>query len=477
MKKTEIAKSYLSLIPPVHKILNFTEVQKLMDQYGQPVVVNAIRRIFNEYRNALKKETKKNHHKLSSDYIIKLLKKTIILETQDTLIPILNLSGIILHSNFGRAILPKLALKKIEEVLGSNYNIEYDIETGKRSDREIHIESKLCSLLGAEAVTIVNNNAAAVMLVLNTLARRKEVIISRGELIEIGGSFRLPDIMQSSNCILREIATTNITNLSDYEDAINTKTGLIFKTYSSNFTINGYTKSVDEKDLVSLSKKTNLPLVVDLGSGAIVDLSKVGLKFEPTPYDKLKEGVDLVTFSGDKLMGGPQCGIIAGRADLIKKIKKNAMKRAMRCDKFTIVALSSILKIYQDPKKIVEEIPTLRFLARPKEDIKKQAERVFSKIEPIFRGKIKIKIINCFSQMGSGTLPNLSIPSVGISFQKSTKKNSGLFPIEFAQKLRKLPTPIIGRIKDGALVLDFRCLEKDTDLIKQLQSLKMGEDL
>ena len=366
MKKSETVKSYLSLIPPVHKILNFPEVQKLIDQYGQLVVVSSIRSILADYRNTIKCETRINNEIFSVEEIIKLLKKNINLQTQDSLIPILNLSGIILHSNFGRALLPKLALKKIEEVLGSSYNIEYDVDTGKRRDREYHIESKLCHLLGAEAVTIVNNNAAAVMLVLNTLARRKEVIISRGELIEIGGSFRLPDIMKSSNCILKEIGTTNRTNLSDYEDAVKPKTGLIFKAYWSNFTINGYTKIVDEKDLVSLSKKTNLPLVIDLGSGTAIDLRKIGLKFEPTPYEKLKLGVDLVTFSGDKLMGGPQCGIIAGRADLINKINKNAMKRAMRCDKFTIAALYSILKIYQDPKKAIKEIPTLRFLNRTK---------------------------------------------------------------------------------------------------------------
>ena len=310
------------------------------------------------------------------------------------------------------------------------------------------------------------------MLILNTLARRKEVLISRGELIEIGGSFRLPDIMKSSDCILREIGTTNRTNLSDYEDAVKSKTGLIFKAYSSNFTISGYTKIVDEKDLVNLSQKTNLPFVIDLGSGSIIDLSKMGFKFEPTPYDKLKLGVDLVTFSGDKLMGGPQCGIIAGRADLIKKINKNAMKRAMRCDKYTIAALYSVLKIYQNPMKAINEIPTLRFLTRTKDEIREQAERIYNKIEPLFREQIKVKIVNCFSQMGSGALPNLSIPSVGIAFKHCDKNKNGLFPIKFAEKLRKLPTPIIGRINDSTLVLDLRCLEKETDLIRQLQSLK-----
>ena len=203
----------------------------------------------------------------------------------------------------------------------------------------------------------------------------------------------------------------------------------------------------------------------------------MGFKFEPTPYDKLRLGVDLVTFSGDKLMGGPQCGIIAGRSDLIKKINKNAMKRAMRCDKYTIAALYSLLKIYQNPKKAIDEIPTLKFLTRKKDEIREQAERIYNKIEPLFSEQIKVRIIDCFSQMGSGTLPNLSIPSAGIAFTHCDKKKNGLFPIKFAEKLRKLPTPIIGRINDGALVLDLRCLEKDTDLIKQLKSLKIGLEL
>ena len=473
MNKFENSKTNFFKIPPVHKILNLPVAQKLIDRYGHLIVLNAVRDILAEYRYNQKKKSN-NNKIISYNDIIKLLKARISSETKDSLIPILNLSGIILHSNFGRALLPKIALKKTVDVLGSNYNLEYDVQTGKRSDRENHIEKKLCSLIGAEAVTIVNNNAAAVMLILNTLARRKEVLISRGELIEIGGSFRLPDIMKSSDCILREIGTTNRTNLSDYEDAVKSKTGLIFKAYSSNFTISGYTKIVDEKDLVNLSKKTNLPFVIDLGSGSIIDLSKMGFKFEPTPYDKLKLGVDLVTFSGDKLMGGPQCGIIAGRADLIKKINKNAMKRAMRCDKYTIAALYSVLKIYQNPMKAINEIPTLRFLTRTKDEIREQAERIYNIIEPLFREQIKVKIVNCFSQMGSGALPNLSIPSVGIAFKHCDKKKNGSFPIKFAEKLRKLPTPIIGRINDSTLVLDLRCLEKETDLIRQLQSLKNG---
>ncbi len=476
MNKFDNSKTNFSKIPPVHKILNLPVVQQLVEKYGHLIVVNAVRALLTEYRNNQKKEYYKKGQ-FSLDDFIKLLKIKISLETKDSLIPILNLSGIILHSNFGRALLPKIALKKTVEVLGSNYNIEYDIHTGKRSDRENHIENKLCSLIGAEAVTIVNNNAAAVMLILNTLARRKEVLISRGELIEIGGSFRLPDIMKSSDCILREIGTTNRTNLSDYEDAVKPKTGLIFKAYSSNFTISGYTKSVNEKDLVILSQKTKLPFVIDLGSGSIIDLSKIGLKFEQTPNDKLRLGVDLVTFSGDKLMGGPQCGIIAGRANLIKRINRNAMKRAMRCDKYTVAALYSVLKIYKNPIKAIDEIPTLRFLARSKVDIREQAERIYNKIKPLFKEQIKVRIVNCYSQMGSGALPNLSIPSVGISFKHYDKKKNKLFPTKFAEKLRKLPTPIIGRINDGALILDLRCLEKDIYLVKQLQSLKIGMEL
>ncbi len=476
MKKFTSNNSFLSKIPAVHKVLEYPDIKNLVLLYGQPIVVNAIREIQSEYRDLYKKEGEKSNYKFLNEKFIKLVKEKIDIDTENSLIPVFNLTGIILHSNLGRALLPEVVINSTKQVASIAHNIEYDLNTGKRSDRERHIENKLCNLLGTEAVTIVNNNAAAVILVLNTLAKQKEVLVSRGELIEIGGSFRLPEIMMSANCKLREVGTTNKTHLNDYKYAIKEKTGLIFKAYTSNFTIKGFTKNVKEKDLVNLGKDCNLPFVVDLGSGSLIDLRKFGLKFETSPSAKLKQGIDLVTFSGDKLMGGPQCGIIAGRSDLIKKIKKNPMKRAMRCDKFTVTALSTLLDLYQNPEKALKEIPTLRLLSRSKEEIQSLAEKVFPYINSKLKGIAKIKIVNCNSQVGSGSHPNEFIPSIGISIKKNVKKRRNLFSIKFAEALRKLPTPIIGRIKKEAVILDLRCLEQEDLLIKQLEFLDINMD-
>ena len=469
-------KSIFAEIPSVHEVLNFQEIIQLTSNYGQPIVTDAIRESQNEVRELLKINGEQSLEELSKNAFIERIKNKLMHLVEGTLCPVINLTGTVLHTNLGRALLPKEAIKVISEVAGLSSNLEYDLNKGIRRDREKHIEEKLCYLTGAEAATIVNNNAAAVLLTLNTFSRRKEVLVSRGELIEIGGSFKLPDIMMSAGCKLKEVGTTNRTHLFDYEQAFSSRTGMIFKAHSSNFKIEGYTAVVKEQDLANFSKKVDIPFIVDLGSGSLISLTDFGLAHEPTPAETIARGVDLVTFSGDKLLGGPQCGIIVGSRELINKIKKNPMKRALRCDKMTIAAFSVILSIYLKPKKALNDIPTLRLLKREENDIKKMAQRLYPKIAYKLAKIATVEMIPCKSQVGSGALPVDLLPSYGLAIRsKLSKRQNGIFLKNFCNSLRSLPIPVIGRVHEGALILDLRCLEDEEILIKQLQFLKIDE--
>ncbi|HEX6319865.1 MAG TPA: L-seryl-tRNA(Sec) selenium transferase, partial [Burkholderiales bacterium] len=335
-------------------------------------------------------------------------------------------------------------------------NLEYDLEGGRRGERDGHVEALLCRLTGAEAATVVNNNAAAVLLVLNTLAARKEVPVSRGELIEIGGSFRLPDIMARSGCRLREVGTTNRTHLADYAGALGPKTGLVLKVHTSNYAIEGFTAAASEKELAALCRERGLPLAVDLGSGTLVDLRRYGLPHEPTVQEALAHGADVVTFSGDKLLGGPQAGIIVGAKALIEKLRKNPLKRALRLDKVTLAALAAVLKLYLDPDRLAQRLPTLRLLSRPVEDIRQLALRIAPRLP-------RAEVIDCESQIGSGALPTQRLPSAGLAIRPGDAR--------LAARFRALPIPVIGRLQDGAYILDLRCLEDETGFVDQLGQL------
>jgi L-seryl-tRNA(Ser) seleniumtransferase len=379
--------------------------------------------------------------------------------TSATLVPVFNLTGTVLHTNLGRANLPKEAIDAVNAVAAGASNLEFDLESGTRGDRESHVEALICELTGAEAATAVNNNAAAVLLVLNTLAMGRKVPVSRGELVEIGGSFRIPEVMSRSGCSLVEVGATNRTHLKDYRKAIDGDTALLMKVHTSNYRVEGFTASVSEPELAALAAEHGLPFVIDLGSGNLVDFTKLGLPHEPTAAEALANGADLVTFSGDKLLGGPQAGLIAGRADLVAMLKSNPLKRALRLDKMTLAAMAEILKLYRDPEKLTQKLPTLRLLTRPVADIRAQAESLLPGIARELAPGYEVCVAECLSQIGSGSLPVETLPSAAIKIQARSGEDSELRNL--AKKLRQLPVPVIGRMHKGALWLDLRCLEAD----------------
>ena len=350
--------------------------------------------------------------------------------------------------------------------------MEYDIKSGKRGDRDNHLENLICKLTGAEAATFVNNNAAAVLLVLNSLGQRKEVLVSRGELVEIGGAFRIPDIMSRAGCKLVEVGTTNRTHLRDFEDAITSKTACLMKVQTSNYVVTGFTKEVLTEEMSKVARAYHLPLIEDLGSGSLIDLTKFSLPREPLVGDAIKNGADIVMFSGDKLLGGPQAGLIVGRKDLINKIKKNPMKRAMRLDKVTIAALSATLQLYLDPDKIAERIPTLKFLVRKSEEIRKVARQVQKSLKSTHGNEVNIEQVECLSQIGSGSLPIDRLPSVALSIRPLKGKKGGKLK-KYAEAFRSLPRPVIGRIQGDAFILDMRCLDNIDGFLAQLSKLKL----
>ena len=463
-------------IPSVDRILCSTEMRNVIVTHGRKATTLVVREIFTDLRNNILngKEVLADFGNLS---IADRAEKRLCELASTSLKPVLNLTGTVLHTNLGRAPLPSEAIEAISQVASGASNLEYSLTKGRRGYRDYHVSNLICQLTGAEAACVVNNNAAAVLLVLNTLAHNREVILSRGELVEIGGTFRIPDIMERAGGQLCEVGTTNRTHKKDYEAAINENTALIMKVYTSNFEVQGFTASVKEACLAGIAHNSELPLVADLGSGALIDLSSYGLPRERTVFDVLGSGVDVVTFSGDKLLGGPQAGIIAGRADLIEKINANPMKRAMRTDKLNIAALSAVLKLYFDPDRLAARLPTLRLLTRSYEDIFKIAEQIQPLVAKTLEGTASVKVTNCKSQIGSGALPTKTLPSAGLALKpivngslgegRATKLLAGL-----ATHFRSLPTPIIGNLRNGSLIMDLRSLETPEQLVSQLPKLR-----
>lgn len=391
--------------------------------------------------------------------------------SQPALKSVFNLTGIVLHSNLGRANLADAAIDAMNRVAGGANNLEYDLERGQRGDRDSHIESLICELTGAEAATVVNNNAAAVLLTLNTLALGKKVPVSRGELVEIGGSFRVPDIMGRSGCSLVEVGTTNRTHLKDYANAIDADTALLMRVHTSNYRIEGFTNTVPEPELAALAEQSKIPFVVDMGCGNLIDLKALGLPHEATARQTLEQGAHLVLFSGDKLLGGPQAGVIAGRSDLVASIKQNPLKRALRLDKVTLAALEATLQLYRNPDKLASTLPTLRLLTRTEADIREQAHRMAPNVTAKLGDQYRVETASVSSQIGSGALPVEVLPSAALSIKAV---NGGDEPLRsLAERLRQLPKPVIGRLHNGAVLLDLRCLEPihEDAFIEQLAEL------
>ncbi len=389
---------------------------------------------------------------------------------EPSLIPVINLTGTVLHTNLGRASLPQSAIDVVMTVAGAPTNLEFDLDSGVRGDRESHVENLICELTGAEAATAVNNNAAAVLLVLNTLAMNKEVPVSRGELVEIGGSFRIPEVMQRSNCTLVEIGATNRTHLKDYVNAINTNTALLMKVHASNYRVEGFTKEVAEAELAALAHAHKLPFVIDLGSGNLIDYADLGLPEEPTASAVIQTGADVITFSGDKLLGGPQAGVIAGRKNLIEQIKKNPLKRALRLDKMTLAALAEVLKLYRHPEKLLQELPVLRHLTRSNKHIQEMASRLREPLATCLGAEFEVGVQPCRSQIGSGSLPVETLPSSALHIVSSSGDDARVRRL--AETLRGLPMPIIGRVHQSAVWLDCRCLDDPRLFLQQLAELK-----
>ncbi|MDR7271435.1 L-seryl-tRNA(Ser) seleniumtransferase [Pelomonas saccharophila] len=383
---------------------------------------------------------------------------------------VLNLTGTVIHTNLGRSLLADAALQQVLALMGSPNNLEFDLEAGSRGDRDDLIEGLLCELTGAEAATVVNNNAAAVLLGIAALARGKEAIVSRGELVEIGGAFRMPDVMSAAGATLVEVGTTNRTHPRDYEQAFTPRTGLIVKVHTSNYQVQGFTAAVDEATLAPIAHAAGVPLMTDLGSGALVDLSKWGLPAEPLPQAMLAAGCDVVTFSGDKLLGGPQAGLIVGSKAAVGRIRKFPMKRALRLSKLPFAALEATLRLYLRPERLVQDLPTLRLLTRPQNQIADLAQRLLPEVAKALSPRFTVETVALQSQIGSGSLPVERLPSAGLAVTAVDGRGRTLEAL--ATALRGLPRPVIGRINEDRLLLDLRCLEEPALLTSQLGLLK-----
>ena len=449
-------KKLFAMLPSVDEVLGNEKIKNVLEEYPRTIVLKSVRQAIDEKRKLIinldnnDKEIKIRFEDIIRDSIIKIK-----INYSLSLKKVINGTGVILHTNLGRSLLSESIKDEVWGIASRYSNLEYNIDTGERGSRYVHLVDMIKRLTGAEDVLVVNNNAAAVLLALNTLAKDGEAIVSRGELVEVGGSFRIPSIMSLSGAKLVEVGATNKTHISDYEEVISENTKVLMKVHTSNYKILGFTENVEIDNLSLLSKKYNIPLIEDLGSGVFIDLSKYGLSYEPTVLDSINKGADIVTFSGDKMLGGPQAGIIVGKKEYIQKMKKNQLTRALRVDKITICALEATLRIYLDEHKAIRDIPTLRMLTYTIEELHKKVNKLFNLLNGL-NLDAQISIEDNFSQVGGGSMPIEKLKTFVISIIPNKMSVSSL-----ERKLRLSNSNIIGRIYENKYILDVRTIFED----------------
>jgi L-seryl-tRNA(Ser) seleniumtransferase len=440
----------------VDEILSRLEITDLLKSYPRTVVVEAVRKALGGLREELlsqKESSEFEESLLSFERLFPLFQKEIDLQVQPRLRRVINATGVVIHTNLGRSPLHSSALQHIIDISKTYSNLEYDLDSGERGSRYSHVEQTLCRLSGAESALVVNNNAGAVLLALNAMAERREVIVSRGELVEIGGAFRIPDVMKRSGALLKEVGTTNRTHLTDYQEAIGSQTALLLKVHASNFRVMGFTSSIPLQDLVQLGRQYDIPVMDDLGSGCLLDLTQYGLEKEPTVQEAIATGADVITFSGDKLLGGPQAGIILGKRNFLDQIKVNPLTRALRIDKLTLAALESTLLLYLDQKIAMREVPTLRMLSLDRGKLRRKGRRLLKRLSEMIKKEATLTLREDVSQVGGGALPLQELPTVVLAIKPLHVSADGL-----EKNLRKSDPPIISRISKDELVLDMRTI-------------------
>jgi L-seryl-tRNA(Ser) seleniumtransferase len=454
-----VNKDSLRNLPSVDELLNRPEMTPLAEEYGRGLLVRATRRVLDELRSEIiRDEAAVVAEDISPEKIVGAIAAHLERKSTPSLRKAVNAAGVILHTGLGRAVLSQKAIDAINDVIRGYCTLATDIETGRRGHRDVHLNDLLCELTGAEAATVVNNNAAATMLILNTLARGKEVIVSRGQLVEIGGSFRMPEVMETSGAILREVGTTNKTHLRDYVAAVNENTGAILRVHQSNYRIVGFFEEPPIEQLVELGKAHGLPVIDDLGSGALIDLKRFGLETEPLVQDSIKAGVDVACFSGDKLIGGPQAGVIVGKTDAINRIKKSPLARAFRIGKMTIAGMEATLRLFLNPEKLCQQHPTYRMLSLNPEELAKRAERIASNLRGIGGAHADLRVVDGVSEVGSGSVPTQTVPTKLLSL-----RSNSMSAAELARRLRCNNPPIFARVQKETVLLDFRTIQPDED--------------